>query len=178
MTRPVSYKHRRYPPEIITHVVWSCSRFPVSLRLVAEVRLKRGVVLSVETVRDQTLTSGLAYACLLRRKRPSRRDICHLDEVVITVAGQEHWLWRVVDQDGNVLDGIVQTWRDTKAANHLLKRLLRKQGGPPRRLITDKLGSCAAARRQIMSRVEHCSHNRAEISHSPLRRRERATQGF
>jgi putative transposase len=100
---------------------------------------------------------------------------------VITIAGQKHWLWRAVDQDGDVLDEIVQTRRGTKAAKRLLKRLLKKQGCPPRRMITDKLGSYAAARRQIMPAVEHRSHkglnNRAENSHLPLRR-ERAMQGF
>jgi putative transposase len=101
---------------------------------------------------------------------------------VITIAGETHWLWRAVDQDGYVLDEIVQTRRDTKAAKRLLKRLLKNQGCPLRRLITDKLGSYAAARWQIMPAVEHRSHkrlnNRAENSHLPLRRRERIMQGF
>jgi putative transposase len=101
---------------------------------------------------------------------------------VITIAGKTHWLWRAVDQDGYVLDEIVQTRRNTNAANRLLKHLLKKQGCPPRRMITDKLGSYAAARRQIMPAVEHRQHNglnnRAENSHLPLRRRERAMQGF
>jgi putative transposase len=123
-----------------------------------------------------------AYARRLRRKTPSRRDIWHLDKVVVTISGQKHWLWRAVDQDGYVLDEIVQSRRDTKAAKRLLKRLLRKQGRPPRRMITDKLGSYAAAQRQIMPEVEHRSHkglnNRAENSHLPFRRRERVMQGF
>ena len=108
--------------------------------------------------------------------------IWHLDEVVVTISGQKHWLWRAVDQDGYVLDEVIQTRRNTKAAKRLLKRLLRKQGGPPRRMITDKLGSYAAAQRQVMPQVEHRSHkglnNRAENSHLPFRRRERARQGF
>jgi putative transposase len=101
---------------------------------------------------------------------------------VVAIAGKKHWLWRAVDQDGYVLDEIVQTRRDTKAAKRLLKRLLKKQGYPPRRMITDKLGSYAAAQRQVMPDVEHRSHkgvnNRAENSHLPFRRRERAMQGF
>ncbi len=125
---------------------------------------------------------GPDYARRLRRKRLNRRDIWHLDEVVVTIAGQKHWLWRAVDQDGYVLDEIVQSRRDTKAAKRLLKRLLKKQGCPPRRMITDKLGSYAAARRQVMPEVEHRSHkglnNRAENSHLPFRRRQRAMQGF
>jgi putative transposase len=101
---------------------------------------------------------------------------------MVTISGREHWLWRAVDQDGYVLDEIVQSRRDTKAAKRLLKRLLKKQGRPPKRLITNKLGSYAAARRQIMPAVEHRSHkgltNRAENSHLALRRRERVMQGF
>ena len=182
MSKPVSYKRHRFPPEIIAHAVWLYFRFPLSLRLVEEMLLERGIVVSYETVRRWALKFGPAYARRLRRKTPSRRDIWHLDEVVVTIAGQKHWLWRAVDQDGYVLDEIVQTRRDTKAAKRLLKRLLRKQGCPPRRMITDKLGSYAAARRQIMPDVEHRSHkglnNRAENSHLPFRRRERVMQGF
>ncbi len=144
--------------------------------------LERGIVVSYETVRRWALKFGPDYARRLKRKRPSRCDIWHLDEVVITISGQKHWLWRAVDQDGYVLDEIVQTRRDTKAAKRLLKRLLKKQGRPPRRMITDKLGSYAAARRQIIPRTEHRSHkglnNRAENSHLPLRRREHVMQGF
>jgi putative transposase len=182
MTKPVSYKRHRFPPEIIAHAVWLYFRFPLSLRLIEEMLLERGIVVSYEMVRRWALKFGTAYARRLRRKTPSHRDIWHLDEVVVTIAGQKHWLWRAVDQDGYVLDEIVQSRRDTKAAKRLLKRLLRKQGCPPRRMITDKLGSYAAARSQIMPDVEHRSHkglnNRAENSHLPFRRRERAMQGF
>jgi putative transposase len=182
MTKPVSYKRHRFPSEIIAHAVWLYFRFPLSLRLVEEMLLERGIVVSYETVRRWALKFGSSYAQRLRRKTPSRHDIWHLDEVVITIAGKKHWLWRAVDQDGYVLDEIVQSQRDTKAAKRLLRRLLKKQGGPPRRMITDKLGSYAAAKRQIMPAVEHRSHkglnNRAENSHLPLRRREHAMQGF
>jgi putative transposase len=153
--------------------------------LVEEMLLERGVVVSYETVRRWALKFGPAYARRLRRKTPSRRDIWHLDEVVVTIAGQKHWLWRAVDQDGYVLDEVVQTRRNTTAAKRLLRRLLRKQGCPPRRMITDKLGSYAAAQRQVMPTVEHRSHkglkglsNRAENSHLPFRRREPVMQGF
>jgi putative transposase len=179
MIRPVSYKRHRFPPEIIAHAVWLYFRFPLSLRLVEEMLLERGILVSYETVRRWALKFGPSYARRLKRKRPSRRDIWHLDEVLITIAGQQHWLWPAVDQDGYILDEIVQARRDTKAAKRLLERL---QACPPRRMITDKLGSYAAARRQIMPAVEHRSHkrlnNRAENSHLPLRKRERAMQGF
>ena len=182
MSKPVSYKRHRFPPEIIAHAVWLYFRFPLSLRLVEEMLLERGIVVSYETVRRWALKFGPAYTRRLRRKAPSRRDIWHLDEVVVTIAGKKHWLWRAVDQDGYVLDEIVQTRRDTKAAKRLLIRLLKEQGCLPKRMITDKLGSYAAARRQIMPEVEHRSHkglsNRAENSHLPFRRRERAMQGF
>ena len=182
MSQPVSYKRHRFPPEIIAHAVWLYFRFPLSLQLVEELLLERGIVVSYETVRRWALKFGPTYARRLKRKTPSRRDIWHLDEVVVTISGQKHWLWRAVDQDGYVLDEIVQTRRDTRAAKRLLKRLLRKQGCPPRRLITDKLGSYAAAQRQVMPDVEHRSHkglnNRAENSHLPFRQRERLMQGF
>jgi putative transposase len=182
MIHPVSCKRHRFPPEIIAHAVWLYFRFPLSLRLVEEMLLERGLVVSYETVRRWALKFGPEYARRLRRKSPSRRDIWHLDEVVITIAGETHWLWWAVDQDGYVLDEIVQARRNTKAAKRLLRRLLRKQGCPPRRMITDKLGSYAAAQRQIMPDVEHRSHkgldNRAENSHLPFRRRERVMQGF
>lgn len=157
-------------------------RFPLSLRLVEEMLPERGILGSYETVRRWALKFGRAYARRLRRKKPSADDIWHLDEVVITIAGEKHWLWRAVDQDGYVLDEIVQARRDTKAAKRLLRHLLKKQGCPPRRMVADKLGSYAAARRQIMPVVEHRAHkdlnNRAENSHLPLRKRERAMQGF
>ena len=182
MSKPVSYKHHRFPPEIIAHAVWLYFRLPLSLRLVEEMLLERGIVVSYETVRRWALKFGPAYARRLRRKTPSRRDIWHLDEVVVMISGKKHWMWRAADQNGYVLDEIVQTRRDTKAAKRMLKRLLRKQGCLPRRMITDKLGSYAAAQRQVMPDVEHRSHkglnNRAENSHLPFRQRERVMQGF
>jgi len=183
MTQPsVSYKRHRFPPAIIAHAVWLYFRFPVSLRLVEEMLLERGIVVSYETVRRWAMKFGRDYARRLKHKTPSRRDIWHLDEIVVSIGGKKHWLWRAVDQDGYILDEIVQSRRDTKAARRLLKRLLTKQGCAPRCMITDKLGSYAAARRQILPTIEHRSHkglnNRAENSHLPLRRRERAMQGF
>jgi putative transposase len=141
MSNPVSYKRHRFPSQIIAHAVWLYFRFPLSLRLVEEMLLERGIIVSYETIRRWALKFGPDYARRLKRKTPSRRDIWHLDEVVITIAGKKHWLWRAVDQDGYVLDEIVQARRNTKAAKPLLMRLLKKQGCPPRRMITDKLGS-------------------------------------
>jgi putative transposase len=181
MPKPVSYKRHRFPPEIIAHAVWLYFRFPLGLRLVEEMRLERGILFSYETIRRWGKTFGPEYARRLRRKPSCPNDIWHLDEAVISIASKKHWLWRALDQDGYVLDEIVQTRRDTKVAKRLLKRLLKKQGCPPR-MITDKLGSYAATRRQIIPAVEHRSHkglnNRAGNSHLPLRLRERVMQGF
>jgi putative transposase len=125
---------------------------------------------------------GSDYARRIRRKVSTKNDVGHLDEVAVRINGRKCWLWRAVDQDGYGLDEIVQTGRNTKAAKRLLTRLLKKQGLPPKRMITDKLRSYGAARRQLMPIVEHRSHkrlnNRAENSHLPFRKRERTRQGL
>ncbi len=176
----VSYKNHRFPPQIIARAVWLYFRFPLSLRMVEEMLLERGIVVSHETIRRWGRKFGTAYARQLCRKRPSRKDIWHLDEVVISIGGRKHWLLRAVDQDGYVLDEIVQARRDTQAARRLLVRLLKKQSLTPKRIVTDKLRSYGAA--EVMHAVEHRSHkglnNRAENSHVPLRKRERMMQGF
>ncbi|MBY5716987.1 IS6 family transposase [Rhizobium leguminosarum] len=178
----ISYKNHRFPPQIIARAVWLYFRFPLSLRLVEEMLLERGIVVSYETIRRWGRKFGAAYVKQLPRKKPSRKDIWHLDEVVISIGGRKHWLWRAVDQDGYVLDEIVQTRRDTKAAKRLLVRLLKKQGLSPKRIVTDKLRSYGAAKRDVMPGVEHRSdkglNNRAEDSHALLRKRERMMQGF
>jgi putative transposase len=178
----ISYKNHRFPAQIIARAVWLYFRFPLSLRLVEEMLLERGIVVSYETIRRWCRKFGAAYAKQLRRKKPSRKDIWYLDEVVISIGGRKHWLWRAVDQDGYVLDELVQASGDTKAAGRLLVRLLKKQGLMPKRIITDKLRSYGAAKREVMPNVEHRSHkglnNRAENSHLPLRKRERMMQGF
>ncbi|NLS08106.1 IS6 family transposase, partial [Rhizobium sp. P32RR-XVIII] len=154
----ISYKRHRFPQQIIAHAVWLYFRFPLSLRLVEELLLERGIIVSYETIRRWGRKFRSAYAKQLRRRRPSRQDVWHLDEVVVSIAGRKHWLWRAVDQDGCVLDEIVQSRRDTRAARRLLLRLLKKQGMPPKRIITDKLRSYSAAKRDLMPTVEHRSH--------------------
>jgi putative transposase len=182
IAKSVSYKRHRFPPEIIAHAVWPYFRFPLSLRLVEEMLLERGIVLSYETIRRWAMKFGPSFARRLKRKAASRDDVWHLDEVVIDIAGEKRWLWRAVDQDGYVLDEIVQKRRDKRAAARLLKRLLRKQGLAPKRIVTDKLGSHGAAKKDILPAAEHRSHkglnNRAENSHLPVRKREKLMQGF
>ena len=144
--------------------------------------MERGIVVSYETIRRWAKKFGPDYARRLHRKKPSRNDLWHLDEVAITIAGRKRWLWCAVDWDGYVLDEIVQNRRNTKAAKRLLTRLLKKQGRAPKRMITDRLRSYGAARHQVMPNVEHRSHkgrnNSAENSRVPLRKRERSMQGF
>src|SRR5687767_3370902 len=150
--------------------------------MVEELLAVRGIIVSHETVRQWARKFGQAFANRIRRRLPRPGDTWHLDEVVITIAGKKHWLWRAVDQDGFVLDVLVQSRRDQRAAKRLLRKLLKKQGRPPRVLITDKLASYPAAKQEVMPGVEHRRHrglnNRAENSHQPTRRRERQMKRF
>jgi putative transposase len=114
MPKLVSHKCHHFPPKIIAHAVWLYFRFPLSLRLIEEMLLEPGMVVSYETIRRWGRKFGSAYARRLRRKPPRPNDIWHLDEVAISIAGRKHWLWRAVDQYGYVLDEIVQSRRNTK----------------------------------------------------------------
>jgi putative transposase len=135
--------------------VWLYVRFPLSLRMVEEMLAARGIVVSHETVRQWALKFGQAFANRIRRRLPRVGDKWHLDEVAIKIAGVKHWLWRAVDQTGIVLDVLVQSRRDKQAAKRLLGKLLKKQMWPPRVMITDKLPSYGAAKREILPGVEH-----------------------
>lgn len=117
-----SYRGHRYPVEIISHCVWLYHRFPPSFREVEELMLERGVVVSYETVRRWCLKFGQAYANALRRRRPCPGDKWHLDEVFIKINGELKYLWRAVDQDGNVLDILVQNRRDKAAARRFFRK--------------------------------------------------------
>ena len=177
-----SYAGYRFPAAVISHAIWLYFRFPLSLRMVEEMLAARGIIVSHESVRQWALKFGQAFANEIRRRLPGAGDKWHLDEVVITIAGKKHWLWRAVDQEGIVLDVLVQSRRDKKAAKRLLRKLLKKQMRPPRVLITDKLASYPAAKKDLMPGVEHRRHkglnNRAENSHQPTRRRERQMKRF
>jgi putative transposase len=135
------YAGYRYPAELISYAVWLYFRFPLSLRMVEEMLAARGVSVTYETIRQWGLKFGRELAHRVRRRAPRRGDKWHLDEVVITMAGKKHWLWRAVDQEGFVLDVLVQSRRDKRAAKRLFRKLLKKQGRAPRVLITDKLKS-------------------------------------
>ncbi|WP_114946356.1 IS6 family transposase [Microvirga calopogonii] len=181
-THHPGYARHRFPAEVISHAVWLYFRFRLSLRMVEEMLAARGILVSHETVRQWALKFGQDFANQIRRRLPAAGDKWHLDEVVISIAGRKHWLWRAVDQHGIVLDILVQSRRNATAAKRLLRKLLKKQGAAPRVMITDKLASYAAAKRVVMPGVEHRQHrglnNRAENSHQPTRRRERIMKRF
>ncbi|MFI6063263.1 IS6 family transposase [Streptomyces sp. NPDC051286] len=177
-----SYKGHRYPVEVISHCVWLYFRFPLSFREVEELMLKRGVIVSYETVRRWCVKFGQAYADGLRRRRSRPGDKSHLDEVFIKINGKRRYLWRAVDQDAAVLGILVQSQRDAKAAKWFMAKLMKKQCRVPRVLVTDKLRSYGVAHRELMPSVEHRAHkglnNRAENSHRTTRQRERAMKGL
>ena len=176
------YKRHRFPAEIISHCVWLYFRFSLSYRDVEEMMLERGVQLSYETVRSWCTKFGQDYANKLKRRRPQPGDKWHLDEVFLSINGKRSYLWRAVDQEGHVLDILVQSRRNKKAAKKFFKKLLKGLQYAPRVIITDKLKSYEAARREILPNVEHRRHkylnNRAENSHQPTRERERRMQCF
>ncbi|MCZ1021144.1 IS6 family transposase [Streptomyces noursei] len=177
-----SYKGHRYPVEIISHCVWLYFRFPLSFREVEELMLERGVVVSYETIRRWCAKFGQDYANRLCRRRRRPGDTWHMDEVFIKINGVIHYLWRAVDQDGNVLDILVQPRRNAKAAKKFFRRLLKELEYVPRVIVTDRLRSYDAAHRTVMPSVEHRSskylNNRAENSHQPTRQRERTMRRF
>ncbi len=179
---PTSYAGHRFPAEVISYAVWLYFRFPLSLRMVEEMLAARGIIVSHESVQRWAMKFGQNFANQIRRRLPAAGDKWHLDEVVLKIAGKKHWLWRAVDQDGIVLDILVQSRRDKRAAKRLLRKLLKKQRRPPRVLITDKLASYGAAKGEVMPSVAHRKHkgfnNRAENSHQPTRRRERQMKRF
>src|SRR5271165_214632 len=153
---PARYTGYRFPAEIISHAVWLYFRFPLGLRMVEELLAARGVIVSHETVRQWARKFGQPFANQIRRRLPRVGDKWHLDEVALKIAGVKHWLWRAVDQTGVVLDVLVQSRRDKRAAKRLLRKLLKKQMRPPRVMITDKLASYDAATRAANEAVQIC----------------------
>jgi len=148
------YRHR-FPAEIISHAVWLYHVFSLSLRDVELLLAQRGVVVSYETVRRWCRKFGQSFADRLRRRRPRPGDKWHMDEVFIRLQGVQHYLWRAVDQDGVVLDILVQERRDAKAAKRFFRRLLKGLHYAPRVIVTDKLRSYGVAKRHLLPGVEH-----------------------
>ena len=171
------YRHR-FPAEVISHAVWLYHVFSLSLRDVELLLAERGIVVSYETVRRWCKKFGQSFANLLRCRRPRPGDKWHLDEAFIQIHGVQHYLWRAVDQNGVVLDVLVQERRDGKAAERFLSRLLKGLHYVPRVVVTDKLRSYGVAKCQLLPNVEHRQsrylNNRGENStSSATRRRER-----
>jgi len=154
----------------------------LSYRDLEKMMLYRGIEVTYETIREWCQKFGQQYANQIRRKRPYIADKWHLDEVVVTIKKVQYYLWRAVDAEGNVLEVLLQRRRDTHAAKRFFRKLLKKQGFVPRVIVTDKLKSYEAAKKQVMPSVEHRAHkglnNRAENSHQPARVRERRMRRF
>ena len=147
--RPISFKRHRFPPKIIRHAIWLYARFTLSFRDVEELLAERGIDASYETVRRWFLKFGPSIAANIRRSRPRPSDHWHLDEMVISIRGGKYWLWRAVDNEGEVLDFLVQRRRDAQTAKKLMVKLLKKHGFAPSRVVTDRLRSYPAAFRAI-----------------------------
>ena len=176
------YSGHRFPAEIIAHAVWLYFRFSLSFRNIEEMLAARGVEVSHESIRFWCLKFGPRFARQLRRREGRAGDTWHLDEVFISIRGVWHYLWRAVDQDGDVLDILVQRRRDGRAAKRFFRKLLRGQRSVPRRIVTDKLRSYVSASRAVIPSVQHIrdkgSNNRAENSHQVTRQRERQMRRF
>ena len=181
-TLKINDKRHRFPSQIIAHVVWLYVRFNLSLREVDELILERGMDVSFETIRRWTVKFAPLIAHFLRRRPPCPGAVWYLDEVVVKNAGRSYRFWRTVDQHGVVLEEILQSRLDKRAAKRLLVKLMKRWGVVPKRIITEKLRSCGVAKREEAPGLDHWSHegpnNRAENSHLPLRKRERMMQGY
>ncbi len=181
--RPIWFKRHRFPADAIRHAVWLYFRFTLSLRDVEEMMARRGVEVSYETIRCWTIKFGPLFARTLRKRRSAPSPRWHLDEMICTVRGKRMYLRRAVDEEGEVLDLVMQRNRDTHAALTLVKRLLRNQPVAPTAIVTDRLKSYGSALAELgLSHIHHNGkkreNNRAENSHLPIRSRERQQQGF
>src|SRR5690348_14700813 len=175
-----TYPGHRFPAEIISHAVWLYHVFSLSLRDVELILAERGIMVTHESIRCWCQRFGADFARRLRRRRPKPGDAWHLDEVLLRINGELHYLWRAVDQHGVVLDILVQERRNASSAKRFFKRLLKGLRHKPRRLVTDGLRSYEVAHRELLPDVRHRTsryfNNRAENSHRPTRRRERQMQ--
>ena len=182
MMTKISYSGYRFPPEIIQQAIWLYVRFTLSFRDVEDLLAERGIVVSYETVRRWVNHFGPMIAADLRKRRPKPHTICHLNEVYLKIDGRLVYLWRAVDAEGEVLDVLVQTSRNKRAAPKLMRKLLKKYGFVPDKLVTDDLRSYAAAALDLGIAKRHergrWRNNRAKNSHQPTRRREHKMQGF
>ncbi len=179
---PSPYHGIRHPGEIISHAVWLYHRFTLSFRNIEEILVSRGVDVTYEAVRQWCLRFGHEYAKRIRAREGRPGDTWRLDEVFIRIKGKQHYLWRAVDQDGDVLDILVQRRHNSKTAKRFFRKLLKGLQCAPRVMVTDKLRSYVAAHRKLGLCAEHETgqyrNNRAENSHQPSRQKERQMRGF
>ena len=176
------YKRHRFPPEIIQHAAWLYYRFNLSHRDIEDLLAVRGIVVSYEAVRLWCNKFGPKYARRLKRRHQGFGDTFFIDEVFVKINGKQHYLWRAVDQDGEVVDVFLQSRRDGKAAKRFFRRLLKTHRSEPRKIVTDKLRSYGVAHRELIRDTIHdtsqYANNRAELSHQPTRTRERGMRRF
>ena len=177
-----TYKRHRFPPDVISYAVWLYHRFNLSNRDVEDLLAERGISVSYETIRLWCIKFGTRYARRLKQRHRGYGDTLHLDEVFVNINGKQQYLWRAVDQDGEVVDVYLQARRDGAAAKRFFKRLMRRCDGEPRNIVTDKLRSYGVAHRELMPDVLHntarYANNRAEQSHESTRVRERGMRRF
>lgn len=176
------YKRHRFPPEIIQYAVWLYFRFNLSHRDIEDLLAQREIFVTHEAIRRWCNKFGSRYARRLRRRHQGFGDTFFIDEVFVKIQGKQHYLWRAVDQDGEVVDVFLQTRRDGKAAKRFFRRLIKSHQGEPRKIVTDKLRSYGVAHRELTPEaihdMSHYASNRAELSHQPTRVRERGMSRF
>jgi len=176
------YKRHRFPPEIIQYAVWLYHRFNMSHRDIEDLLAERGIEVSYEAIRLWCNKFGPQCAKRLKRKHQGYGDTFYIDEVFVKIQGQQKYLWRAVDQDGEVIDVYLQSRRDGASAKRFFKRLVRNHGNEPRKIVTDKLRSYGVAHRELIPVSLHdtsqYANNRAELSHQPTRVRERGMRRF
>ena len=176
------YKRFRFPPVIIQYTVWLYYRFNLSHRDIEDLLAERGINVTYEAIRLWCNRFGLKYAARLKRKHQGYGDTFFIDEVFIRIDGKQHYLWRAVDQDGEVVDVFLQKRRDGAAAKRFFKRLLKTHRDEPRKIVTDKLRSYGVAHQELIPDTIHdtsqYANNRAELSHQPTRVRERGMRRF
>ena len=176
------YKRHRFPPDIISYGVWLYHRFNLSHRDIEDLLAQRGITVSREAIRLWCIKFGAIYTRRLKRKHRGYGDTFNIDEVFVKINGIQHYLWRAVDQDGEVVDVFLQARRDGATAKRFFKRLLRSNGGEPRKIVTDKLRSYGVAHRELIPEAIHSTelyeNNRVEQSHEATRARERGMRKF
>jgi putative transposase len=177
-----TYKRHRFPPDIISYAVWLYYRFNLSHRDIEDLLAQRGITVSREAIRLWCIKFGALYARRLKRRHRGYGDTFYIDEVFVKINGKQHYLWRAVDQDGEVVDVYLQAKRDGAAAKRFFRRLLRSHGSEPRKIVTDKLRSYGVAHREVIPDSIHMTdqyaNNRAEQSHEATRVRERGMRRF